>query len=145
MSAQDAQDLRAGDVVVVAHSGWPEGSFIRGELYEQECGPGLYCCGFQVANSDGTTFLPDVWAEVTVVSRAPRPLYVNHPRTEPVNGDTVADEDNGGADWTWHRVHDEWLRADGASFVRSELPARLRLLVDGETGRVVPQSVLASR
>ena len=100
---------------------------------------------YWVRNSNGTPY-DEKFRTLTVVSRAPRPLYVNHPRTEPVAGDVVRD-----ADTDDHRV---WMFVDPAdnstAWVspsetdswwqrRSDLPARLRLLVDGETGMAVVQ------
>jgi hypothetical protein len=79
--------------------------------------------------------------DLTVVSRAPRPLYVNHPRTEPVPGDVVRDAD-GNAGVTWVLADTDrrpWISPALETWVKQEeLPARLRLLVDGETGMTVP-------
>ena len=79
-------------------------------------------------------------ATLTVVSRAPR-LYVNHERTEPVPGDVARVADDDGSESTWHfldGVGKEWFDKRGYSYGLGELPDNLRLLVDGETGQVVP-------
>lgn len=80
-----------------------------------------------------------------VTAQEPRPaLYVNHPRTEPVAGDVVRDED--GDLWTlvdrsaygelrawhWSTTASKWLHNS------PERVAGAVLLVDGETGQVVP-------
>lgn len=71
------------------------------------------------------------------------PLYVNHPRTEPVPGDVVrnADVNCGDETRTWfldYVGHWRVTRAHKTELSGCNLPARLRLLVDGETGQVVP-------
>ena len=81
---------------------------------------------------------------LTIISRAPRSLYVNHSRTEPVAGDVVRDADSDDPT-VWIHADPagatQWARGGSYEgdwwFDRSELPERLRLLVDGETGQVV--------
>lgn len=69
-------------------------------------------------------------------------VYVNHPRTRYALGDIVRNADDPTSKVTWAR---DCLLAD-ASWIaltsyavhrREELPERLVLLVDGETGHVV--------
>jgi hypothetical protein len=84
---------------------------------------------------------------LTVVSRAPRPLYVNSDRTEPVPGDVVRDADDDERSGTWAFVARDWGNRnlpwiplhgeDRRGCLRGQLPARLRLLVDGTTGQPV--------
>jgi hypothetical protein len=134
ITAEPVADLQPGDVVEMRRISWPEGQKVVGPVSRD--GNALLVAEQVVHWLDGAELDSD--KVVTVISRAPRSLYVNHPRPEPVNGDTVADEDNGGASWTWHRIRGTWYRTDGVSFSRDEMPTRLRLLVDGETGQVVP-------
>jgi hypothetical protein len=79
--------------------------------------------------------------DLTVVSRAPRPLYVNHPRTEPVAGDvrassTLTASDSSSASGARDTPTSGSVQ-DGLERTYS-VRRRLRLLVDGETGQVVP-------
>jgi hypothetical protein len=146
ITREQVADLRPGDVVEMR---FPSGASLRGPLTEVDFGAGaglgIVDVGWQVRLSDGTPAwaLTDLGANLTVVSRAPRRLYVNHPRTKPVPGDVARDagsEDHGrvwvyGSDtrkqfWRWSEYPSE--NAGPLSTVR------LRLLVDGETGQVVP-------
>lgn len=123
------------------------GSVVRGPLRNaQYGGMEIADVGWSVRGEDGK---PPPYneglgvTEMVVVSRAPRPLYVNHDRTEPVPGDVVRDADNQNDARTWSRNIDgfsnEWHSNRANHYVpREKLPARLRLLVDGETGQVVP-------
>ena len=77
-----------------------------------------------------------MWATLTVVSRVPR-LYVNHDRAVPVPGDVVR-SDGVGDRRVWFLNSLGWQSLGGTTARYHELPARLRLLVDGETGQVVP-------
>ena len=67
-------------------------------------------------------------------------LYVNHDRTEPVPGDVVRDADN--PEWNgWLYLRSDngrWLDSSRGEWFEKAMPTRLRLLVDGETGQVVP-------
>lgn len=124
-----ATDLCEGDVIEARHPGWPEGQVIRGPV-------GFFGAELRVAGYT-VNELPDPWV-LTVVSRAPRPLYVNHHRAEPVPGDVVrdADQDHPGI---WVRARRSWVTVDGDQVEewKDAAPHRLRLLVDGETGQVV--------
>jgi hypothetical protein len=143
ISREQVADLQPGDVVEVHVAEWREGVVLRGPLHESATGS-LWLADLQIRYHDGDVF---GWSmgrrsTLTVVSRAPRPLYVNHDRTEPVPGDVVRDADSGdptvwlctnptkGFDW-WHRADEGFCHSE-------DLPARLRLLVDGSTGEVVP-------
>jgi hypothetical protein len=145
ITREQVADLREGDVVEVAHEDWPEGTVVRGPLWLMD-GETLQVARIVVRHWDGRHPF-DTGLSLTVISRAPRPLYVNHPRTEPVAGDVVRDADSNdplalfiyvpdpgeAADDPW-----PWLCTDADWKARRGLPARLRLLVDGETGQVVP-------
>lgn len=129
--------LQPGDVVRCTSPRYP-GLFSEGPL--RESGGRLMLGGSVIRCDDGSPSYPD-WT-LTVVSRAARPLYVNHPRTEPVPGDVVRDADSSNDRHTWVKNVDgfthEWLAVPGHVYVpREQLPDRLRLLVDGETGQVV--------
>jgi hypothetical protein len=138
ITREQAADLREGDVVEATHEDWPAGTIVRGPLYLD--GETLQVGRIIVRHWDARPPF-DTGLTLTVISRAPRPLYVNHPRTEPVHGDIVRDCD--GDAWCFQR--DEWwcasedARGDDhpdALPITSYRP--LTLLWDGETGRVVP-------
>jgi len=140
ITRKQVADLQPGDTVNVRRRDWPAAT--TGELWLDQHG-NLMHGGCTVRDSDGNpgTYL----LEFSVIARAPRPLYANHPRTEPVAGDVVRDED--GDLWTlvdrsaygelraWH-----WSTAAGKWVHNSpQAIAGGTLLVDGETGTVVPQ------
>jgi hypothetical protein len=141
ITREQVKDLQAGDVVRVSDEseGWTiEGSVWLDRLDSSRstarCGPVL------LRSFDGSPSA-DRDRVMGIVSRAPRPLYVNHPRTEPVAGDVAKDaagfEPSG---HTWHCLGDEesrltWWRFDDR--MRNGQPKVMRLLIDGETGEVV--------
>lgn len=141
---EQVADLREGDVVELS---WPPVSG-HAEVTITVSGPlrlssgmlfvGCYCVRDQRGHP--------VYGEkrtLTVVSRVPR-LYVNHPRTEPVPGDRVRDADDDSNTTVWHYAdadEQRWMtHVPGSRVELDELPARLCLLIDGETGQVVPAS-----
>jgi hypothetical protein len=134
ITREQVADLQPGDVVEMVASHWPEGTSWRGPLYGS--GGELRVAGGLVRYDNGDPMDDARWS-LTVVSRAPRPLYVNHPRTEPVPGDVVREDDpEGAATWLMDSFG-TWQSKD--STCRPEhMEGRLRLLVDGETGQVVP-------
>jgi hypothetical protein len=139
---EQVADLQPGDVVELTRDEWPAGSAVRGPLRASDgIENALYLLDgfFGVRNPQGEPYEPN--GTLTVVSRAPRPLYVNHPRTEPVQGDVVRDADSD-EPGIWVRARLDfgapWYGSGTSARSRAELPARLRLLVDGETGQVVP-------
>jgi len=119
---EQVSSLSAGDVIRLTG---PGDVTVQGRLVEApegsrglSLGPGL-----QVRRSfDG--YPAQHWIDgrfnLTVVEKAKPPLYVNHPRTEPVAGDVVA-----------HVCEEDGLAISG------EMPHSMKLLVDGETGQVV--------
>lgn len=139
ITREQVADLQPGDVVEITE-------IVDGDVYTHRgpvrAEPGhrdfLTFAGYTIHNAQGR---PGLWIDtLTVVSRAPRPLYVNHPRTEPVPGDVVRDADSGDPR-TWHYLTwpgGPWYDLRGNGKKRVDLPTRLRLLVDGETGRCVP-------
>jgi hypothetical protein len=141
ITREQVADLHEGDVVRLSSPAWADSS-IQGPLKKGPDGAlGLAFAGLghSVRYADGSPPTDDRLS-LTVVSRAPRPLYVNHPRTEPVIGDVARDADNDSDTMTWSSLGSPsaWYDTAGYSVGRAELPARLRLLVDGETGQVVP-------
>jgi hypothetical protein len=142
----DVDDLRPGDVVELHRNGWPDGTVVRGPLYA--VGGWLYVAEHSVMSLIGSGVSLGASYSLLVVSRAPRPLYVNHDRTEPVSGDVVRDADSDvdtdrrvwlcdpAGDW-W-TAHEDTVRVAGSPTFGIEFPKRLWLLVDGETGQVVP-------
>ncbi len=138
ITREQVSDLKPGDVVELS---WPSlvddavTLSVRGPLTPKSIGTGnaLFVGAQCIRDQDGDPVHGDR-RTLTVVSRAPRPLYVNHHRTEPVPGDTVHPGDgtlsiafrtvNG---WVWPNGTRARVADDG-----------LRLLVDGETGQVVP-------
>jgi hypothetical protein len=139
----EALDIRVGDVVKASHKFWPEGSYIYGPVGDDQ-----RLCGFVMHPMVGA-----LWT-VEVISRVPRPFYVNADR-DPVPGDVVSYLNK----WTGesagpflHATSTEWAgrEAGGRSTPWLRLPGlardtgplyaagRVVLLVDGETGQVVP-------
>lgn len=143
ITREQIADLREGDVVEITSTNWGPGASMRGPLVAKEDGAldvgrigWTTSRGFCVRRRDGEP----AWGNertLTVISRVPRPLYVNHPRTEPVPGDVVRDAD--GETWlrdsfgTWHSP-DSTCDAEHQD---TGLAQPLRLLVSGSTGTVV--------
>lgn len=134
ITREQVADLRPGDVVELHFTdGYDVERTYRGAL--RESGGLLYLAHLSLRGPDGEPRRRD--GTLTVVSRAPR-LYVNHDREKPKSGDVVRDADDQDSPLSWNCVHGTWYGPDGISISRSDMPARLRLLVDGETGRCVP-------
>jgi hypothetical protein len=142
ITREQVADLQPGDVVEVASEEWPAGTVVRGPLWMQD-GETLQVARTVVRHWDGHEPF-DTGLTLTVVSRAPRPLYVDSDKTEPDPGDVVRDADDGRSLSAWLYGRSElgimaWRgTVTGVWHLRDILPARLRLLVDGETGQVVP-------
>ncbi len=140
ITREQVADLQPGDVVEMTDDRFPD-VVTRGPLHQED--GSLYLGNFRCVRwEDGSLPSSGERCTITVVSRVPRPLYVNYPRTEPMPGDVVRDADKGPTHWPiWLRQVSRWaeLNCDNSCTWRGphELPARLRLLVDGETGQVV--------
>lgn len=137
VSVEQVQDLREGDVVTIRNVNWPEGATVTGPLYSQDYSNDLFIAGHPI-KTQAACGTP---AEFILIARTPRPVYVNHPRTESAPRDVVRDADDEGNRNTWFRTHDHGWRSMWTPINRlgrDQLPDRLRLLVDGETGQVVP-------
>lgn len=135
ITREQVADLREGDVVRLDCHEHP-GTAITGPLHLVGRDGQLQVGTYIVCFPDGTPY-DSVNRTLTVISRAPR-LYVNHDRAEPVAGDVVRDADSD-EPRTWTKnvngFSHEWHANRAAHYVpRESLPARLRLLVDGETG-----------
>jgi len=143
ITREQVADLREGDIVEMSWACEGGQITIRGPLWGGR-GEQLSVAGYWVRESDGAPVQalgPRGSRTLTVISRAPQPLYVNHDRSEPVPGDVVRDADSDDAN-TWVRNRKgfsyEWLNNRTHDYVpREKLPDRLRLLVDGTTGEVV--------
>jgi hypothetical protein len=145
ITREQVADLQPGDVVEVAHRDW-SGQKMSGPLKSTgevtgEYVEALRLCGYPIRDNRGEP-INGPWT-LTVVSRAPRPLYVNHDRAEPVPGDYARDEDADGIRLILRtrgeRFPDKWIDQDGIERTYDHIPGRrLRLLVDGETGRALP-------
>lgn len=145
ITREQVADLQPGDVVEVVY---------RGSITREASGY-VYVNGRKMlCTPDGD---PAAWtsgAELTVVSRAPRPLYANHPRTEPVPGDVVRVICTDAPDDCYTNVylprdadeHRPWveLSPPHSRYERADAEPRdlagweMHLLVDGETGQTVP-------
>lgn len=141
ITREQVADLREGDIVRYSGHRALHGALIEGPLYNEY--GALIVGGYTVRKEDGGVYSGDP-ITLTVVSRVPRPLYINHDRIEPVPGDVVRDADdetrtrwwwftNSARDMPWRYWDDEIVYCR-----RHALPVRLRLLVDGATGQVVP-------
>lgn len=126
---------RIGDVLRAKHSAWPEGSFIQGPVFM--FGTHLSVAGFSI---DGIENLRELWTVEVIETKH---AYVNVDR-DPVPGDIVRDADDADDTATYspadRRTNSDdtwWENRTGSTLSRDELPDRLRLLVDGETGQVV--------
>jgi hypothetical protein len=139
ITREQVADLREGDIVEVQMAD----VVMRGPVHVASNGYAFFG-GLPLRYSSGAPGYSD--CTLTVISRVPRPFYVNHPRTEPVPGDVVRDADEAAGRLTWvyadpRDVGCEWRCSvvnDDPWCGRQDMPARLRLLVDGETGQVVP-------
>lgn len=149
--AEQVAGLRAGDVVELTYDEWPDGTVVRGPLQGSPESRALTVAAFVVRHGGGGA--PGEGFNLTVISRAPRPLYDNHPRQTPVPGDIVRVESGHPDDWYLDlfqpRDGDDglsWVSLHAADFgyrysTDEALPLTREydavLLVDGETGRAV--------
>lgn len=137
LTMEQVNTLRVGDVVELSHTSWPEGTVVKGPLYERG-DKRLYVASFCVrwAMNDPMEGLGDTWT-VTLIERARPPLYVNHIRTRPVDGDVAREEGHTGR-YTYTFAGAGWYGTNSRSRVAGADSFRnLRLLVDGVTGEVV--------
>ena len=151
ITLEQVADLQPGDVIRLESLDWPSGTSISGPLELSEYGALL----LHLPNKQGSYVIREANGSVLfgpqrtieLISRAPRPLYVNHPRETPAYGDVVRDATgtiryavprtmdrrNGPQWWGSIEEHDgEWLHCS-TEFMKKPLT----LLWDGETGQVV--------
>jgi hypothetical protein len=144
ITREQVKDLQPGDVVELRHRLFPEITLrgpvsVSGAREHDLVLPPVWIRDRSGDPAEDT----GMWADLTVISRAPRPLYVNHPRTEPFSGDVARDEDipetTDSFVYLTHVAHHSagWFGQYGKPVQPGHLPARLRLLIDGETGQVV--------
>jgi hypothetical protein len=142
ITREQVADLRPGDIVELSDASF-HGAVIRGSLWNngtEQLNVGAYI----VRDPSGSPYASE-HRTLTVISRAPRPFYVNHDRDHPVLGDAVRDADDF-TDTRWWRYDNlsptvGWPWQLGATagvaptyYPRESLPRRLRLLIDGTTG-----------
>jgi hypothetical protein len=133
ITREQVADLRPGDVVELTAGDY----VIRGPLHASagELAVHIWTIRLESGAPYGGA-QPD--RTLTVISRAPRPLYVNHDRAKPVPGDVVREEDpDGPTTWLMDSFH-TWQSADSTRKESDPFEWPLRLLVDGTTGQVVP-------
>lgn len=136
--------IRAGDVLKATHARWPEGTYVQGPAYV--FGNDLRLAGYAV------NFMDRPYWTVEVISRAPRPFYVNSDR-DPVEGDIVNYQSGTGIIGPFmHAGSEAWAgaRPGGRMTPWRGFPGghadtgplynagRVVLLVDGLTGKAVP-------
>jgi hypothetical protein len=137
-------EVKEGDVVRFRRRSWPKGSANTGPVYVSRNGGELTVGGWYVHPKLSATY-----AEFEIVERAPlpgKPVYVNSKRTEPVPGDIVRDADRDDRRQVWmffpagtsSTVNWVKLGTDRRLPIYM-LPPRLRLVVDGKTGKAVPE------
>ena len=141
ITREQVADLQPGDFVKL--EGYPslKGAAVAGPAWSDGETQKLCVGPFVIRHRDGTApvqYDDDPNFSLTVVSRAPRPLYVNHPRTVALPSDVVRDED--GAVWL-RDDFGKWISADSETdddrLLNWNAGTRPTLLVDGETGQVV--------
>lgn len=135
ITREQVADLIGGDVVELHRQGWAADVVVRGTLRADSCAGEIYLGDYSIFSLNGNEpeWLAFPGTTLTVVSRAPRPLYVNHDRAEPVAGDVARPEKR--MLILLCRADHEWVDKDGGEWPAPPRP--LRLLVDGSTGEVV--------
>ncbi len=131
MSGPKVTELRAGDIVRVHMTEYPD-VVLSGPVEVDSQG----CCrkiGPMTLVTEGKSDLPDGWW-VEVTKLAPRPVYVNHEREEPVDSDVARDATTNSRQ-LWIRAGNSWATFLHGDFQPpGEMPKRVLLVVDGDTG-----------
>lgn len=140
ITREQVADLQPGDVVRLVQVCEDGSRYIFEGPVRADGGSALVFADWWLRTDTGD--VPEWVDELTVVSRAPRPLYVNHDRTEPVTGDVVRDGE-GVVRWVARvatGVPSYWSHdyqpSSGWTHHRNP-PKPLTLLVDGKTGQIV--------
>src|SRR3954469_11792549 len=145
ITREQVADLHEGDVVEVSGHPMQNGATTRGPLYltSGELWVGQTLVRYPNGSVNHTY---SHRMTLAVISRAPRPFYTNHPRRKPVRGDVADSPDHiaGVGPWLFVDGGDDldpddrgWWSPWGKTVIPLG-PGRYRLLVDGETGQVVP-------
>jgi len=138
ITREQVADLQPGDVIRMESIDWPTGTAVAGPLQLAENGALLLHLpnrqGSYVIREANGSVLFGSQRTIELLSRAPRPLYVNHPRMGSVPGDVVRPAD--GTSTPAYRTVRGWLWPNETAAQPGE--HGLTLLVNGETGQVVP-------
>lgn len=141
ITREQVVDLREGDVVEYHRNDWPEGVVIRGALHQSLTGGAWIGLGdhpVRFDNGDINGYSMNEETTLTVISRVPR-LYVNHDRGAAEVGDIATPADAAHVGEVYVRWGNGWAVPGVTDALDHEdIPSPLRLLVDGETGQVVP-------
>ena len=140
ITREDVADLRPGDILEYADPKDPS-VITRGPVREVETVAGRRWLMFgssviRTPSGDANDH-NDRLSRLTLVERVPRPVYVNHIRTEPVPGDVMREEDPEGATTWLMDSFQTWQSKDSTHQQSRGFQWPLTLLVDGETGQVV--------
>lgn len=138
MKEQEVADLNPGDVVELISSKDPN-VVTKGPLRETGKRSGrswLMLGSLVIRTPEGKANNYEGRIDrLTVISRAPQPLYVNHPRTHCASGDVARPPGS-----TYHAIYSHtygWWNPSGWSGWEPMPSKGLTLLVDGDTGLVV--------
>ncbi len=142
ITREQVEDLRLGDVVELRSSLWAAESRARGPVYRDR-DAGLVCCNVVLYPLHGWKPFAE-GSSLTLVARAVE--YVNHDRAHMAAGDVARNADDNADTRVWYCAEPadtalQWFFASADEWTWSgheEMPARLRLLVDGDSGQAVP-------
>lgn len=125
-------ELRAGDTAEMRFDAFPE--FVAtGKIRPDDQGCCLLLGPWPIVTEGKSTLRSD--QRLTVTKMAPRPVYVNHSREEPVDGDIVRDAvSDSRTTYIWSSGG-WWAAARGSFIPVADGPGKMFLLVDGDTGR----------
>ena len=126
--------LHAGDRAELRFEGLPD--FVAsGVIRTDDQGCCLVLGPWPLITNGSSVLRPDMRLTVTKLAPRPQPVYTNHSREEPVDGDVVRSASTSSRT-TWVRSGNQWFNT-GTGKVDAP-PAGVRLLVDGDTGQPVP-------
>ena len=136
MTHEQLEALRPGDIVELIDDRY-SGFKATGPLVEYDDRGALTLGPLLVR--DQRQMPRDSQRTITVITPAPATLYLNHPRTAPVNGDVALEEiENGSKLWFWqaNSWHDSAAK-------KGSPEGELTLMVDGATHTVLVPVVVA--
>lgn len=131
ITAADVADLVPGDVITVTGLN----STATGPLIEKD--GALYIAGYLLVRDASGRPFPAI-DTLTMVSRAPRPVYANTWRN-PVAGDVARAADSSTDSRTWAFDGESWTPVGTGSAPGTSTPNQYRLLIDGDSGRFAGQ------